>query len=663
MECGKQFALPKDIPWKRLAYSFDMIDILMDRSLPPKWRSSVAVFYYDVPEEETIEDYPDRRIVFLKASATFTGFIYSGHEEPTGINHFPTSLVSYESGTSLATWMAVQHKNYECYFPCYGGILQISVFPHANDLEKLDLVTDVSEDAGQHYTHAEYEHPDVTPVLEKIPYIVDFEPKKREVFEAKAEGGESINTSSNTLNTGKSNTNTESISIAGELKGGAGNVGGGVSVGWEDVSQEITQTNKDWSREKRESFSHTTSMNQVYSIFDGYHLGTNRAMFVIQPRPHMVDSDFSLINGPRRLEGIQDVFLVVSIPKANEGFCVKASLDTGHLDERYGYIPTVKKLSDLSMEDYEKDADRIDLENRERDLYLEFLVSVYNELHVGTTNLYLEKEEGEDYDMIKYRGETLFSGSREECSDFMWKVIAEAYDLGAIINYEEGEESEVVSYEKFYVIYEKGIKRDESKDMFMTRRTVQNCALFNKETGMCAPGSIPAKAPSSLAHVHEPVIIYEADLVKYANMSLSPAIPRANTKEQIVHNYNMFSNTIRNSMVSSYASDSFKPSGVPFAETSMFRKNIIQKLTNMPSYHPANLRLSQIKKIDQHTLRKLQKLGIKRVKDLYTSRKTRFVKEEPFTYEMISDLKKMIFPEKIKKAKDNIEQQRSKNNG
>jgi hypothetical protein len=41
-----------------------------------------------------------------------------------------------------------------------------------------------------------------------------------------------------------------------------------------------------------------------------------------------------LINGQRKLEGIQDMFLVVAVPKELSGICVQANLDTGHLVAR-----------------------------------------------------------------------------------------------------------------------------------------------------------------------------------------------------------------------------------------------------------------------------------------------------------------------------------------
>jgi hypothetical protein len=59
-------------------------------------------------------------------------------------------------------------------------------------------------------------------------------------------------------------------------------------------------------------------------------LGTNRAVFVVAPRPHTASGEFNLIDGERKLEGIQDVFLVITMPRSLKGFCIQASIDTGH---------------------------------------------------------------------------------------------------------------------------------------------------------------------------------------------------------------------------------------------------------------------------------------------------------------------------------------------
>jgi hypothetical protein len=42
------------VTWKGLSYSSDTIDTNFGQlKFPPKWRSSLAVYYFIVPEEET----------------------------------------------------------------------------------------------------------------------------------------------------------------------------------------------------------------------------------------------------------------------------------------------------------------------------------------------------------------------------------------------------------------------------------------------------------------------------------------------------------------------------------------------------------------------------------------------------------------------------------
>jgi hypothetical protein len=70
----------------------------------------------------------------------------------------------------------------------------------------------------------------------------------------------------------------------------------------------------------------------MYHLLDSYHTGTNRAVFLTMARPHLVDSLYTFVNGPRRLEGIQEFFLVVRRPKEMTGICVTAELETASLD-------------------------------------------------------------------------------------------------------------------------------------------------------------------------------------------------------------------------------------------------------------------------------------------------------------------------------------------
>ena len=68
----------------------------------------------------------------------------------------------------------------------------------------------------------------------------------------------------------------------------------------------------------------------MYTLLQVYHLGTNRLVFYLTPRPHTVEPPTGL-SGPRNLDGVQDLFLVVNQAKDDELPCITVRLDTGHL--------------------------------------------------------------------------------------------------------------------------------------------------------------------------------------------------------------------------------------------------------------------------------------------------------------------------------------------
>jgi hypothetical protein len=169
---------------------------------------------------------------------------------------------------------------------------------------------------------------------------MDFEPKRREIYEAVSNSGEILGRSGSALNVRKSGTTGDSTEyaskIGAEVKGsddsgtrtyGEKSWGGGTHVQEENVNT------TDSSREKRETYSSTTNLTQMYELFTGYHLGSNRALFHMVSRPHTTEmkDQYTFVNGPRRLEGIQDVFLIVNRPKDQPGLCIETFLETAHL--------------------------------------------------------------------------------------------------------------------------------------------------------------------------------------------------------------------------------------------------------------------------------------------------------------------------------------------
>lgn len=321
MTTSNLMSLPIDIPWKRLGTSKDMMDNKPDRRYPIKWRSSLSIFYYEPPAEEQKLD--DRIITYIKVSCTITGFqkLTEGPE----VSMLPKDL--------LEPWKRVPWHNYyksvSPYFPCYGAMLQVAVFPGVNLAQQLPL--------------------------EKFPFIVDFEPKKREMYESATEAEQFMSQSRSGINVKKGMTSTENqeqnYNFGGFFKGSIGIASAGVNASggtkWGTSTETVDQTTADYSREKRENYSYTTNISHMYHLMKGYHLGTNRALFLMLPRPHIMDSEYTFVNGPRKLEGIQEFFLTVERPSDVASLCVEATLETAHLEAKTVWIPKVIPASDL----------------------------------------------------------------------------------------------------------------------------------------------------------------------------------------------------------------------------------------------------------------------------------------------------------------------------
>ncbi len=302
-------SLPVDIPWQRLAVSEDMYAPSIDAPLPAKWHSSLAVFVFEPPPDPATVSNPDEITTFIKLVATVSGFQPQGEEIDTAALTGSFSTIVIQNFEKLTSH----------YFPCLSALVQVAVFPSEGEF-----------------------------AIGQFPYLTDFEPKKREVVELVSDTGEALTQSSNSLNVRKGTTSTNSMEIVNIDRGGSFGItvdtpkgGGGVTashqqeVGTRSVlgSEAATLITTDASREKRESLSHTTNLSQLYQLLDSYHSGMNRAIFFLNARPHIIDSPFTFVNGPRRLEGIQEFFGVVRRPKAMRNFCVKAVLETAHLHE------------------------------------------------------------------------------------------------------------------------------------------------------------------------------------------------------------------------------------------------------------------------------------------------------------------------------------------
>ena len=288
-----------------------------DRRFPVRHTSSIALFYYE-PELDDRED-SETRVTYFKVVCTITGLNLDADKAS---DELFLGLEEGEVRGNIEVYLKLADLIRNVY-PCYGAIVEVAVFPGYGERE---------DD------------------LDRYPYVSAFEPKQRQVFETVSETGEVASRSgSGTSVTKGGNTtgSTEDLSVRtgnsfqmsgqgqGPLGGGGGSIGQSVTGQWGSVGQSGTQNvnmiTTDNSREKRESLSHTTQLAQLYTLLESYHLGTNRALFMLFPRPHIVAP---LIAGPRAIEGVQEFFFVVEQPRDAKGLCIDARLETQHVLSR-----------------------------------------------------------------------------------------------------------------------------------------------------------------------------------------------------------------------------------------------------------------------------------------------------------------------------------------
>ena len=334
MSCSNfKLNLPIDIPWKRKCVSTDMMDDkLCDENRPYKWRSSIAVFEYE-PDEE-FQNYEGMLISYLKISCSITG--YQENPKEVGVDY--KGVKSYwKNKPGIKNYLdAIQN-----YYACYGAILEVGVAPKENDIS-----------------------------LEKYPYFLNFEPKKRELYELVSDTGETLSRSLSNVEIGKSNTSLKSHEVVDIDKGSSFGISLGIknvdiglsgSSSKESGTRDITETNTtklkttDTSEEMRETQSHTTQLSQMYHQLDSYHLGTNRAVFFMHPRPHTIETVHTFVNGPRNIEGIQDFMFVVARPKELKEISVEVNLETAHV-AKMSAPSTIEEIPDSELtifKDYE----------------------------------------------------------------------------------------------------------------------------------------------------------------------------------------------------------------------------------------------------------------------------------------------------------------------
>jgi hypothetical protein len=308
-------AFPTDIRWQRVCHSEDMTDTKpCDEIAPPKWQSSIAIFRY-VPEDE-YQVYEGRRLVYYKVTCTISSYQPQVDEVQGAI----------AKAGALTTGEAQElDRKLQSYAPCNGAILQVTVAPNEEGVRRRDY-----------------------------PYIAQVQPNQRALYEQVTDSNEVASRSVEDLAVTKGGGTTKSqevldidkgTSVSGQVQvsGQYAGVGGGVGVGG-SYTHNIEQGTKsmgeqgrsrtettDSLREARETTSHTTQLTQMYNLLQAYHVGTNRVMFYVTPRPHTIEEPSGFIRGPREIDGVQEFFLIVNQDEDQKLPCLSVRLDTGHL--------------------------------------------------------------------------------------------------------------------------------------------------------------------------------------------------------------------------------------------------------------------------------------------------------------------------------------------
>ncbi len=314
--------LPEDIPFQLIAASPDMMDMTFcNKKYPFEFRSSLAISAYE-PDINSLPENYCKRITYLKITASLTGYKPTQSELSENIINFTGTSVEH----NFDDWDYITRK----YFPCFGALLNVAVFP-LNDKHKKDL--------------------------SKYPHITSFEPKRRELIEPMTKEGSILTSSNNTISLGTKNQTTKNTgfeikpslkkTLGAEINGVTASSEASISGTYSHSKNNLEENTLNFSNQSESAIksSHKTTIEQMYNMLDSYHLGTNRAVFNIMPYPHIKEiTDFrTFTQGIKVLEGIQEFFLIVERPRDQKGLCIDVGLQTGHFPEDAEIIPSEPK--------------------------------------------------------------------------------------------------------------------------------------------------------------------------------------------------------------------------------------------------------------------------------------------------------------------------------
>ena len=392
------------------------------------------------------------------------------------------------------------------------------------------------------------------------------------MFEAVTQTGEVLSRSSNAVKVNKGGTVTDSMESVDVDKGWSFSGSAGIDKAKNSLElgstyergyrgkasgQTVNIRNIDSSQEERETYSHTTQLSQVHHLLDSYHLGTNRALFVILPRPRMADVELSVTTGPRNLEGIQEFFLVVEQPKDVNKLCIETQLETSHLNK-------VTHNETIGSTKYEEGQ----IEQRISDSYKGGFLSQHYTKRMYT----IPVPGGFKVDRTKGNGgydENILQGD-DVTEDIEGSPLVRVYDtyITVEVTYDPAGAPDVAFFTADYIVYyisedpieTPEIKTVEQVDLFMTGRHLRGCLVADRQNKWVRdPGHVVATADFNTS------VVYEQGVPKVFWDTLGGIIALktddSTTKSSQITLANEFGTFMKNSMMSSMNSPDRYPMG------------------------------------------------------------------------------------------------------
>jgi len=309
----QELQLPVEIPWKLASTTQGL------KAGEPD-DTTISMFYY-VPDLESLEtDYPDERLIYLKFIVSVSP--YQPDEASFG------ELTRYLLAGGLPVW----HM-----------LLDLKVV--AKGLSYIGAIR---------------------------PYFHAAAPTHRSMIETGVIGADAFEGEASEMAIGKSGSQlheTLASNITTKSKSGGFNtiVASGsfrntsTTIDSErTVDQHVETTSREASQERRELLSHMSNVENVLTLLTAKHVGSPYLRFSLFPRPlHVLSLDPSdpnlwynqlLHRRSSGIEGMQEFFAVLAVPKTTEGFTVDATLRRVCVLDNPPVYP--KEYSDVEVIDY-----------------------------------------------------------------------------------------------------------------------------------------------------------------------------------------------------------------------------------------------------------------------------------------------------------------------